>query len=185
VRWRNATLDVAPNGALPTLAAAVELARPGDRIIVHAGTYRGPTATVTTPRITIEGQGAAVLDGEDARGLIVIKADDVTVRGLTLRNVGTSFVEDRAALRVDNARGCIIDDNRVENGFFGIYLANVTDCASRTTRPARERASRDRIGQRHPPLDVASHHDRRQHDQRPPRRDLLRVRARQRHSAAI
>jgi len=122
------TLDVAPNGVLPTLAAAVESARPGDRIVVHAGIYRGPTANVTTPRITIEGQGAAVLDGENTRGLIVITADDVTVRGLTLRNIGTSFVEDRAALRVNAARGCVIDGNRVENGFFGIYLANVTDC---------------------------------------------------------
>ena len=122
------TLDVTPNGALPTLAAAMESARPGDHVVVHAGVYHGPTATVVTPRIIIEGQGNAVLDGQNARGLIVINADDVTVRGLTLRNIGTSFVEDRAALRVNAARGCVIDGNRVENGFFGIYLANVTDC---------------------------------------------------------
>ncbi|HEV8214317.1 MAG TPA: nitrous oxide reductase family maturation protein NosD [Gemmatimonadaceae bacterium] len=121
------TFDVSPNGALRTLAAAIGAAHAGDRIVVHDGVYRGPTAVVDK-RLTIEGDGRPVLDGENVRGLIVVKADDVTVRGLTLRNVGTSFVEDRAALRVDNAHGCIIDDNRVENGFFGIYLANVTDC---------------------------------------------------------
>lgn len=121
------TIDVSPNGAFRTLAAAVSAARSGDRIVVHDGTYRGPAAVVDK-QLVIEGQGGPVLDGENTRGLIVIKADDVTVRGLTLRNVGTSFVEDRAALRVDNARGCLIDDNHVENGFFGIYLANVTDC---------------------------------------------------------
>jgi nitrous oxidase accessory protein len=121
------TLDVAPRGELRTLAAAVAAARAGDRIVVHDGVYHGPTAVVDK-QLTIEGQGSAVLDGDNARGLIIVKADDVTVRGLTLRNVGTSFVEDRAALRVDNARGCVIDGNLIENGFFGIYLANVTDC---------------------------------------------------------
>jgi len=121
------TLDVSPNGTFRTLAAAVAAARSGDRIVIRDGTYHGPTAVVDK-QLTIEGQGHPVLDGENTRGLIVIKADDVTVRGLTLRNVGTSFVEDRAALRVDNAHGCLIDDNHIENGFFGIYLANVTDC---------------------------------------------------------
>jgi len=121
------TLDVSPSGAFRTLAAAVSAAKAGDRIVVHDGIYRGPTAVVDKP-LSIEGEGNPVLDGENAHGLIVVKADDVTVRGLTLRNVGTSFVEDRAAIRVDNARGCLIDDNRVENGFFGIYLANVNDC---------------------------------------------------------
>jgi nitrous oxidase accessory protein len=121
------TLDVSPNGTFRTLAAAVAAARSGDRIVIRDGTYHGPTAVVDK-QLTIEGQGHPVLDGENRRGLIIIKADDVTVRGLTLRNVGTSFVEDRAALRVDNAHGCLIDDNHIENGFFGIYLANVTDC---------------------------------------------------------
>jgi len=105
----------------------VALHHSGDRIVIRDGTYHGPTAVVDK-QLTIEGQGHPVLDGENRRGLIIIKADDVTVRGLTLRNVGTSFVEDRAALRVDNAHGCLIDDNHIENGFFGIYLANVTDC---------------------------------------------------------
>jgi nitrous oxidase accessory protein len=121
------TFDVTPHGELRTLAAAVAAARAGDRIVVHDGVYHGPTAVVDK-QLTIEGQGSAVLDGENVRGLIIVKADDVTVRGLTLRNVGTSFIEDRAALRVDNARGCVIDGNHIENGFFGIYLANVTDC---------------------------------------------------------
>ena len=52
----------------------------------------------------------------------------MTVRGFVLRNVGTSFVEDRAAIKAEHVHGCSIDHNRVENGFFGIYLADVTDC---------------------------------------------------------
>ncbi|HEY3532964.1 MAG TPA: nitrous oxide reductase family maturation protein NosD, partial [Casimicrobiaceae bacterium] len=78
-------------------------------------------------------------------GLILVTADDVTVRGLVMRNVGTSFVEDRAALRVTAAHGCAIERNRIENGFFGIYLANTTDCRVADNvlhaRPGRETES--------------------------------------------
>lgn len=120
-------IDVSPGGAHPTVGAGVAAARGGDTVVVHAGTYREPTVVVAK-RIVLIGDGQPVLDGEGKRGLVSITADDVTVRGFVLRNVGTSFVEDRAALRVSHARGCVIDQNRVENGFFAIYLADVTDC---------------------------------------------------------
>jgi nitrous oxidase accessory protein len=120
-------LDVSPAGPYRAIASAVAAARPGDRVIVHAGVYREALVTIDKP-LALEGEGAAVLDGEFKHGLILVAADDVTVRGLVLRNVGTSFVEDRAALRVTGARGCTIAHNRVEGGFFGIYLANTTDC---------------------------------------------------------
>ena len=45
-------------------------------------------------------------------------------------------------------------DNRVENGFFGIYLADVTDCRDRRQRPPGRAHARDRGGQRHSSLDV-------------------------------
>jgi nitrous oxidase accessory protein len=120
-------IDVAPNGAVRSIAAAVAAARPGTRIVVHRGTYREPTIVVDKP-LEIIGEQWPVLDGDGTRGLLLVTADDVTVRGLVLRTVGTSFVEDRAALRVNQARGCAIEGNRLENAFFGIYLANVTDC---------------------------------------------------------
>jgi nitrous oxidase accessory protein len=120
-------LDVSAAGPYRTIASAVAAARPFDRIVVHAGVYREPLVTIDKP-LVLEGDDAPVLDGELKHGLILVTADDVTVRGLVLRDVGTSFVEDRAALRVTAARGCTIERNRIENGFFGIYLANTTDC---------------------------------------------------------
>ena len=120
-------LDVSATGPYRTIAAAVAAARPGDHVVVHAGVYREPLVSIDKP-IVLEGDGGPVLDGEFKHGLLLVTADDVTVRGLVLRNVGTSFVEDRAALRVTAARGCDIEHNRVEDAFFGIYLANTTDC---------------------------------------------------------
>ena len=120
-------IDVSSSGAVRSIGAAVASARSGDTVIVHAGLYREPQIVVDKP-LTIVGNGEPVLDGEGSHGLVLVTADDVTIRGLVLRNVGTSFVEDRAAIRVNSAHACVIEQNRIENGFFGIYLANVTDC---------------------------------------------------------
>jgi len=124
---RGRRVDVATSGAYRTIGAAVAAARDGDTVVVHAGVYREPLVTIDK-RIALVGEGGPVLDGEGKHALILVTADDVTVRGLVLRNVGASFVEDRAALKANHVRGCSIDHDRVENGFFGIYLADVTDC---------------------------------------------------------
>lgn len=120
-------LDVWPDRGLRSVGAAVAAAHNGDTVVVHAGHYREPQIVVDK-RVAIIGDGAPVLDGEGKHAILLVTADDVTVRGLVLRNVGTSFVEDRAAIRVNRARGCVIERNRLDNAFFGIYLANVTDC---------------------------------------------------------
>jgi nitrous oxidase accessory protein len=119
--------DVTPGGAYQTVGAGVAAAQNGDTVVVHAGRYREPLVTIDK-RIALVGEGTPILDGEGNHGLILVTADDVTVRGLVLRNVGTSFVEDRAAIKASHVRGCSLDHDRVENGFFGIYLADVTDC---------------------------------------------------------
>src|SRR5205823_1456803 len=86
-------IDVSPSGATRTIAAAVAAATPGARIVVHAGVYDEPTIVVNK-RVELVGEGAPVLNGAGTHGLILVTADDVTVRGFVLRNVGTSFVED-------------------------------------------------------------------------------------------
>ncbi len=120
-------LDVWPDHGLRSIGGAVAAAQHGDTVVVHAGVYREPQILLDK-RIALIGDGNPVLDGQGKHGILLVTADDVTVRGLVLRNVGTSFVEDRAAIRVSQAKGCVIERNRIENGFFAIYLANVTDC---------------------------------------------------------
>lgn len=125
------TIAVRP-GRAPGLADAIRLAGPGDRIVVAAGVYRDTTIVVDRP-VTIEGDpaGGAVLDGGRATHILRVEADDVTVRGLTFRNVGTSHVEDRAGIRVGQVRRCVIEDNRFENTFFGVYLGGSIGCRIR------------------------------------------------------
>src|SRR6266581_2212316 len=67
-------IDVSPAGSLRSIAAAVSAARPGGRIVVHAGTYREPMIVVDK-RLEIVGDGQPVLDGEYAHGLLLVTAD--------------------------------------------------------------------------------------------------------------
>lgn len=122
------TLDATGAGGAPrTFARALALVRTGGVVIVRPGLYREPTIGVTRS-VTIVGTGDAVLDGEGKRQIMTVMADDVTVRGLHFVNPGTSYVEDRAALKVQRARNCKITGNRVDAGFFGIYLAATDGC---------------------------------------------------------
>src|SRR5215208_5870764 len=126
-RQSAAAITVSPDGEVRSIGEALRRARPGARIVVRGGVYREPTIVVDKP-VEIVGEGWPVLDGAGSRQIMSVGADDVTVRGLVFRNVGTSFIEDRAAIKVTGARGCTIEGNRIEDAFFGIYLAAVTDC---------------------------------------------------------
>jgi nitrous oxidase accessory protein len=121
------TILVSATGPVRSLAAAIQRASNNALIRVAAGVYREPMIVIDKP-VEIIGEGWPVLDAQGTHQIIAVTADDVTIRGLVLRNVGASDVEDRAALRITKAHRCVIDDNRLENTFFGIYLAGVTDC---------------------------------------------------------
>jgi nitrous oxidase accessory protein len=121
-------LVVRPGGPIPALSAALQLARPGDTIVVQAGIYREPRIVIAVP-VTILGEGGPVFDGGGDHEILTVTADGVTIRGLTVRNVGPSHTEDRAGIRLDGVRGCTIAENRLLGTFFGIYAARSSDCA--------------------------------------------------------
>lgn len=110
-----------------TVAGALDAAARHDTVRVRAGIYREGPLVLDRP-ITLVGEPGAILDGAGESGLIVIEADSVSVSGLTMRNTGLSFTDDRAAVKVEKARHCRIRDNLLQDTFFGIYLANAGDC---------------------------------------------------------
>ncbi len=121
------TLVVAPGGPLPTLTAALRIARPGDRIVVRSGTYQEPPIVVGIS-VEIQGEGRPVFRG-GPHNTLTIRANGVTVRGLAFDHVVPSMIEDRAAILVEAAADCRLEGNVIRNGFFGIYLKGVTRCA--------------------------------------------------------
>jgi nitrous oxidase accessory protein len=122
------SIVVSPTGSVRSVQAAVRMASRHDVILVEKGVYRERATIVVDKPLTLIGKGWPVLDGQNARQIMVVTADSVTVRGFQFAHVGSSFLEDWAALRVDDATGCRITGNRFEDSFFGIYLSSVTDC---------------------------------------------------------
>jgi len=125
-----AVLEVGQNKAYVTLNLAISQARGGDTLLVYPGTYREGSIVVDKPLIII-GKDQPVLDGENSYGLLRLESDSVVIRGLTLKDVGVSYVEDLAAIRIVRSKYCVIESNSLINAFFGIYLERSTDCIMR------------------------------------------------------
>lgn len=123
-----ATVVTAASGT--PLSDAIARAAPGARISVRAGVYREPTIRIDRP-LTLIGEAGAILDGAGTHSIVLVAADDVTVRGFTLRNTGPGQSDDRAGIAAQDVAGCTIADNRFEATFFAIHLAQVRDCVVR------------------------------------------------------
>ena len=132
-------LVVSPDGPVRSVAAAIRQARPGERIVIQAGTYREGPIVIERP-VTLIGRNRPVILGRGDHTLMLVRADSVVLEGLVLGNVQPSQVEDRAALKFEGARHCRVSDVEVRDAYFGIYLAKSSDCRldrNRVIGPAR------------------------------------------------
>ena len=112
--WR-----VAPQG--PPLMQVVAQAANGDRILLGAGIYR-VQLRITKP-LTLQGEGAAIIDGGGNGDVIRIAAPDVTIRQLDLRDSGHDLTNMNAVIFVEkDARNVRIEDNTLHSTAFGIWV---------------------------------------------------------------
>ncbi|HEU5155216.1 MAG TPA: nitrous oxide reductase family maturation protein NosD [Gemmatimonadales bacterium] len=124
---------VDPRDEVSTLTVALSIARDGDRIVVRPGQYHEPTILINK-RVTIVGDSGAVFDGGGDHQVFTVTADSVTLRGLEIREVGASATDDRAGIKVIEAKGCVIEANVLIDTFFGIYLSKTSGCVVRRNR---------------------------------------------------
>jgi nitrous oxidase accessory protein len=125
-----AVLEVGVDKDYATITEAVAAAKAHDTMMIYQGTYREGNIEINKPMV-IHGVDSPVLDGENEYEIIRVRADSVVIRGLTLRDVGVSYVEDRSAIRLIRSKHCIIESNQLDNAFFGIYLEHCQDCIIR------------------------------------------------------
>ena len=79
------------------------MAKDYDTILVKKGTYKEYNIEINKP-LTIIGENYPVIDGELKGEIITIVSDHVVVDGLFIINVGTSYTEDFAAIRVKRSK---------------------------------------------------------------------------------
>ncbi|WOK06002.1 nitrous oxide reductase family maturation protein NosD [Imperialibacter roseus] len=118
------TLEVGKKYA--SIKQALAAAASGDVIKVFPGVYFENEVIIDKP-CTLLGVGYPILDAGLKNDAIIIRADSVSIIGFHIRNVATNYVRDLAAIHVEEARHFNIQDNKLENTFFGIYLQKSRD----------------------------------------------------------
>ncbi len=104
-----------------SIKKTIKIANDYDTILIKKGTYKEHDILVDKP-LTIIGEDYPVIDGELKGEIITIISDNVTLDGLYIINVGTSYTEDYAAVRVRKSKYYVIQNLVLEKLFFGIYL---------------------------------------------------------------
>ena len=106
------------------LQAAVAAAQPGDIIHVPAGVYAAPL--IIDKPLTLIGEGMPTIQGDGTGDVVEINAADVTLRGFVVRGSGVSLDAENAGITV-GGKHVTLENNRVEDSLFGIYLHNAPD----------------------------------------------------------
>lgn len=115
------TIMVCKDCNVKSITEAVNLASDFDTLLIKKGIYKEFNILVDKP-LTLKGENFPVIDGEDRGEIIRIVSDNVTIDGLYIINVGTSYTTDYAAIRVVKSENFLIQNVVLEKLFFGIYL---------------------------------------------------------------
>lgn len=114
-------ITVCNSCAIKTIQEGIAQASEGDTVLVKKGVYK-EVNIIIDKSIILLGENLPTIDGEDRGEIIKIVADNVTVDGFKIINVGTSYTADYAAVRVIKKDGYLIQNLELEKLFFGIYL---------------------------------------------------------------
>ena len=114
-------IEVCNSCNVKTIKEAINIAEDGDEIYIKKGVYK-ENNIIINKSISLIGEKGAVIDGEQAGGIIIFESDNFTIRGLKIINVGMSYTVDYAAIKVIKATNFTIEDCILENVFFGLLI---------------------------------------------------------------
>jgi len=115
------TIEVCNTCKNTSIREVIAIAKDYDTLLIKKGTYKEYNIIVDKP-LTIIGENYPIIDGELRGEIITVTSDNVTIDGLFIINVGTSYTEDFAAIRVKRSKNFVIQNVVLEKLFFGIYL---------------------------------------------------------------
>lgn len=121
------TLRVGPGQRVKSIKEGIAASHSGDVLVIDYGHYREGRIIIDKP-LTLVGIDYPRFDGEGKTEIFTITADDVTLQGLQIEHVGTSYTEDRAGIKLEYVKNVLIRDNRLYDCFFGIYLKESSNC---------------------------------------------------------
>ncbi len=105
-----------------SVQTAVDMAQDGDIIKIKSGIYKEHDITIIDKSIQIIGENFPVIDAEMKGAGLSIRAENFSVEGLKIINIGTSHTSDFAAILISNSDNFRIENNKLENIFFGFLV---------------------------------------------------------------
>ena len=115
-------IEVCKTCEVKTIQAAVDMAEDGDILRIKSGTYKEHDISIIDKSLTIIGEGLPVIDAEMEGTAVSVRAENFSIEGLKIINVGRSHTNDFAGILVSNAKNFEIKNNRLDQVFFGILL---------------------------------------------------------------
>ncbi|MCK5781416.1 MAG: nitrous oxide reductase family maturation protein NosD [Flavobacteriales bacterium] len=115
------TIIVCSSCEVSSVSEAVSIAAKGDTILIKKGVYNEQEITIDKT-LTIIGEDYPIIDAQSKSKLFTVIADSVTIKGLNIKNISPSYTEDLSAIRIKKQSFFHIEDNILENIFFGIYI---------------------------------------------------------------
>lgn len=140
------TLKVGKNEQYRSIQQAVAAAQSGDSILVENGIYKEGTINIEKP-LSLIGIGRPVIDGEMKGEIITIYSDSVLIKGFKLINSGRDEIKSIAAIHIYSSSNSVIEQNIIENNYFGIYVQRGYRCLIANNKITTNRGtSQENIG---------------------------------------
>jgi len=116
------TLKVSPDGPYTSISQAIASAKNGDTIEVNSGIYN--EHIIVDKTINLVGIDEPVVDGGGKGTVVLIKVPEVSFKGFIVRGSGEGLSVEDAGIVLDSSQNSRIENNRLNDVLFGIYLKN-------------------------------------------------------------
>jgi len=120
-------IHVGPLYKLKSIRTAIRIANNGDTILVAAGMYKEGNLIISK-QLTLIGDKYPIIDGQNKFEVFSIKASKVVIDGFKIYHSGTSNLDDYAGIKVYDSREVTIQNNILDDTYFGIYLQYAKRC---------------------------------------------------------
>ncbi len=127
------TIVVGPNEKVKSILEAVANAAEFDTIRVKHAVYREGNISLNKPVVLI-GENLPVLDGQKKYEVISVRSDNVVIKGFKIERCGLSSLDDIAGVKIYKRQHVTVQDNVLEDNFFGIYFQAAKNCIAKNNK---------------------------------------------------
>lgn len=121
------TIIVHPSLTVKSIGQALQQADNGDTILVKWAKY-AVVNQVIDKSVILTGENYPVLDGQMKADILIVRADHVVIRGFRICNSNKGSLKNYAGIRCEQVKNITIENNRIDNTLFPIYLPRTSHC---------------------------------------------------------